>query len=194
MQPIAGFRWGLLGLILWILPSGCENDLSKVDELIAHYDTSVETAHDVEILYSDSAQVRVRITGPKLLYHLDQQDPRQEFPQAVQVDFFGDNQEITSILTANYGVRHERKGLVIARDSVVWRNMDGDKLETEELVWSESDKKVYSDRFVVITRPGEILYGRGLEANQDFSRWRILAPEGHILVDEEDPAEGTPPE
>jgi LPS export ABC transporter protein LptC len=177
-----------------LLTGACVNDIEEVEELVAQYDAEVETAYDVEILYSDSARVMVRITGPKLLFYLDAKDPRQEFPDFVKVEFFDRQQQVTSTLTAKYGLRYAKRDLVIARDSVVLLSEDGNRLETEELIWSDREDRIYTDHFVVIQRPGEILYGRGFEATEDFTQWRILAPEGHILVDKRQPeAGGAPP-
>ena len=169
---------------LLCLLAACGNDLAEVEKLVSKFDTTVETAKDVEILYSDSAQVRVRIAGPTMLNYADRREPRQEFPDGVAVDFFGPNGEITSRLTAQYGVRYQSKGQVMARDSVVWKSNASEKLETEELFWDERTKKIYTNKFVVITRPDEIIYGHGFEANQDFSYSKIRVPEGRIKVDD----------
>ena len=72
------------------------------------------------------------------------------------------------------------------RDSVVWKSVEGDTLETEELFWDERREKIYSNKFVVITRPDEVIYGHGFEADQDFSYSRINAIEGRIKVDNPD--------
>lgn len=173
------------GLLLSLLAlAACKNDLAEIEALADDYSTEVETAKEVEILYSDSAQVRVRVTGPTMLYHLDQSTPFQEFPDGVLVDFFDDKGEVTSQLTAQYGIRYENKAEVVVRDSVVWQSNEGEKLETEELIWDERRNKVYTKKFVVITRPDEIIYGHGFEANQDFSYSRINAIEGRIKVEE----------
>lgn len=167
-----------------LLLAGCKNKVEDVNALVSKFDTKVETATDVEILYSDSAQVRVRITGPTMLYHLDRQEPRQEFPDGVSVDFFGPEGAITSELDARYGLRLENKNEVIVRDSVVWLSVEGEKIETEELIWDERQRKIYTNKFVVITRPDEIIYGHGFEADQDFTYSRINAIEGRLKVDD----------
>ncbi|MCB0571080.1 MAG: LPS export ABC transporter periplasmic protein LptC [Phaeodactylibacter sp.] len=165
------------------LLSGCKNDMEDISELVSKFDTQAETAKNVEILYSDSAQVRVRVTGPTMLYYLDRQEPRQEFPDGVHVEFFGPAGSITSELTARYGIRMERQNQVVVRDSVVWHSVEGEKLESEELIWDERSRKVYTQKFVVVTRPGEIIYGHGFEADQDFSYSRINAIEGRLKTD-----------
>ncbi len=175
--------WVLIGLLF---ATSCKNDLTEVEALNEQLQVDVETAKDVEILYSDSAQVRVRITGPTMLYHLDRAEPEQEFPDGVNVEFFGPEGEVTSQLTAQYGLRRQNKKEVVVRDSVVWKSVEGDTLETEELFWDERREKIYSKKFVVITRPDEIIYGHGFEADQDFSYSRINAIEGRIKVDNPD--------
>lgn len=165
-----------------LLLVSCKNDMAEIEAMSDQFSTQVEAAHNVEILYSDSAQVRVRVTGPTMLYHLDRAEPQQEFPDGVNVDFFDADGAITSQLTALYGLRLENKAEVVVRDSVVWKSVEGDTLETEELFWDERRGKIYSKKFVVITRPDEVIYGHGFEADQDFSYSRINAIEGRIKV------------
>ncbi len=176
-------RIALMAIIVVLLPA-CRNELEDIEELVSRFNTQVETAKDVEILYSDSAQVRVRITGPTMLYYLDRREPKQEFPDGVEVEFFGPEGNVNSRLNARYGVRMEHKNEVIVRDSVVWQSVEGEKIESEELIWDERQRKIYTNKFVVITRPDEIIYGHGFEADQDFSYSRINAIEGRLKVDE----------
>lgn len=176
----------LLSLVIGglILSWGCENDLAEVAALQERLDVQVETVKEVEILYSDSAQVRVRVTGPTMLNNLDRTEPFQEFIDGVLVEFFNLDNQITSTMVANYAIRYERRGEVIARDSVVWESIDGQKLETEELIWQEREAQIFTRKFARITTPTEIIYGHGFRANQDFSNARIQQVEGVISVDD----------
>ncbi len=45
---------------------------------------------------------------------------------------------------------------------------------------NEKTAKIHTDKFVKVTQPGEIIYGFGLEAEQDFSYWKIKVPKGRI--------------
>lgn len=148
-------------------------------------DTQVEVGKEVEILYSDSARIRVRITGSLMHYFNERDNPRQEFPAGVKVEFLADDLHIKSTLTAKTAVRKQEQGLVTARDSVVMITDKQEKLETEELIWDERTKKVHTDKFVKVTKPGgEVIYGYGLEAEQDFSYWKIIVPKGKIAVEQ----------
>lgn len=176
------FFGGLFFLVITFF--ACENNLAEVDALQERMNIKIETVKDVEILYSDSAQVRVRITAETMLNKLDINEPHQEFIDGVFVEFFNPVGLITSTMTANYAIRYERKGEVIARDSVVWASIDGQKLETEELIWREADEEIFTRKFARVTTPREIIYGHGFRAKQDFSNARIQAVEGIISIDE----------
>lgn len=161
----------------------CENDINEVNRLFSKEETKVETAIGVEMLYSDSAVLRLRILTPKLLRHLDNREPFQEFPEGLQVEFFTHGKP-TSRMTARYATRSENDNKFIVRDSVVWHGEKGERLETEELIWDEAADKVHTNKFVWITRPDEIIYGHGFESNQQFTRWQIRAIEGRIRANE----------
>lgn len=173
----------ILNLFAALFFFSCKNDLKEIDKVINREMIRVEVANEVSMLYSDSAVVRVSIEGPVMLRHLDKDDPRQEFTEGVKVVFYGADESIQSILTANYAIRLERKNQIVVRDSVVWQSSEGEKLETEELTWEETKEKIFTNRFVTITKPDEIIYGYGFEADQDFSSWTIKAIEGTLKTE-----------
>lgn len=180
---------GLAQILAWFIPvlmlaaPACER--KATDELpnILLDNPNLELLEDVEILYSDSAFVKVRVRGPVMLYHTERNDPRQEFIEGVEVEFLDRNMEVLSRLTAKFAIRRESLGIIIVRDSVVWKSNQNEQLTTDEMTWDERRQKVFTDRFVVITRPEEILYGRGFEADQDFTNITMKAVEGRVKVD-----------
>lgn len=163
----------------------CENDLADINRLFDPDAVAMEVAYDVEMLYSDSAVVQVRIRAPRMIRHLDKSEPRQEFPDGMNVEFFGPARRVDSELRSDYAIRFDKKKQIVVRDSVVWLGSGGEQLDTEELTWDERTGKVFTNRFVTLRRPEEIVYGVGFEANQDFSRATIKAVEGRIRVQEE---------
>ncbi|HHH50665.1 MAG TPA: LPS export ABC transporter periplasmic protein LptC, partial [Saprospiraceae bacterium] len=141
-----------------------------------------ETFKSVELLYSDSAIVRVRVVAPSMIRHLDRREPRQEFDKGIKVDFFGLHKNVQSKLSANYAIRLINEKKVIARDSVELHSVQNEKLETSELIWDERKQKIYTNKFVMISTPEEKIWGYGFEANQGFTKWSIKAIEGELKV------------
>lgn len=173
-----------LFLVIVLSIAACENDLADIERVMDGMETKQEVMKGVEMLYSDSAVVRVKIRSPRVVRHIDKKNPRQEFLDGMAVDFFTPNQQISSELTAKYGVRFDNKNQVIVRDSVIWQSKRGERLETEELIWDENAGKLYTNKYVTIIRPDEIIYGYGFESNQDFTYSKIKAIEGVIKVED----------
>lgn len=171
-------------LILFIiLFAACENDLEQIQELDAHEFVNKEWTKNVELIYSDSAIVRTIIRADEMINY-SETELKQEFPKGIKVEFFNERQRINSTLTANYAIRYENRKEIVVQDDVVWKSSKPETLETEELIWDEKNAKVRSNRFVKITTPDDVFYGYGLEANEDFSWWRIEVPQGEMGVEE----------
>ena len=71
-----------------------------------------------------------------------------------------------------------------AWDNVIFTNPKGDSLFTEQLTWLSDSNLIITDAPVRILREGTEIRGKGLRANEDFSRYSILAPIGNITVPE----------
>ena len=169
-----------------ILSYGCVNEINEVDHLTENLVVSIETATNVDILYSDSAQIKVRISGPTMHRYLDKDYPRDEFPDGVHVEFYGDDQKIMSWLDAEYAVREQNKSRIITQQNVRLYNEKNEKLETWELIWDTKSDRIYTDRFVMITQPerGDTSYGYGFEATNDFKKFEIQNTSGKMNISE----------
>lgn len=173
---------------LSILFASCVNDLAEVNHLFEKSETGVEVAKDIVMLYSDSAIVRVRIIGATLIRHLEDERPRDEFPDGLHVDFLNADGTVNSTLDAEYGERFTRDKKVIVRGDiqkgspVILQNDKGEKLETSELIWTEADSRIFTDKFVKITKPEEIIFAYGFNAKQDFSEYTLQQVVGRVKV------------
>ncbi|MFK7949648.1 MAG: LPS export ABC transporter periplasmic protein LptC [Saprospiraceae bacterium] len=158
-------------------------DNTIIDDNITLADTKYEIADSVEILYSDSAVVRVRIKAPLLLNYSDKKNPRREFPKGILVEFFDENKNIQSRLTAKTAVQYEKLNKFIVEDSVVIKSVRNEMMETEGLVWDESSQKVHTDRFITITTATEVIKGYGFESDYDFQNWELKKVSGRLKAD-----------
>jgi len=66
-------------------------------------------------------------------------------------------------------------------------NKTGEKLETERLIWDEQNKRIYTDAFVKITTATEVIRGKGMESNQDFTKYQIKQVTGTIQLKNDEP-------
>ncbi len=166
----------------WHFFSACENELSEVQKFIREDQIAIEVGENVEMIYSDSGQVEIRIIAPLLHRHLDKKEPKREFPEGLEVYFLDKNQQVQSWLIGKYAIEYERKYLTIVQDSVVLFNKKEEKLETDELVWDQANEKIHTKQFVRITTRNEQITGYGFEADKEFNYWKIIAPQGRVKI------------
>ncbi len=158
----------------------CENDMEEVRNL-SKKRIGIEEAHNIESYLSQNGMVKARLTAPVMLrYQLD--TPKTEFPKSLHVNFFNDSLKIESELNARYGSYFENENKVFLRDSVVVYNITGDTLHTQELYWDQRKESFYTDKNVIIHKPDQKIYGKGLIADQSFKNITIRNPTGFMLI------------
>lgn len=144
----------------------------------------IETTN-VETLVSDSARLQLRLTAP-----LEQQYENGDmlYRQSVQVQVYDKSGKlVVNTLSARFGKLDKNKQLYIMRGDVRVANVPQQQtLRTEELFYDKLKHKIYTDTAMAVRvqTPTEVLKGRGLEANEDFSRYRILRPVGTFTPDQ----------
>lgn len=161
----------------------CTDELQDPDKEVKYTGPLIENK-DVVTLYSDSAKLLVKLQAP-LQQEFDNGDGI--FPKGLYVEFYEKPGQMTSTLKANYAKQDRNKDLYLAKGNVVVDNLQKqEKLETEELYWDKRKQEIYTDKFVKITTAEEIITGKGLRANQDFSRYSITKVTGTFSLKEEE--------
>ncbi len=169
-------------IVILILVSSCENDMSKINKLTTNEDLPGITAEGFEMLFSDSSVIRFKLQTPKLITHEKEKEPYTEFPEGVKIEKYDANMNIISSITARYAKQFTADERWEVKNDVVAVTLKGDTLKTEYLVWDTRKEKIYSDQFVKIIQKDQIYTGIGFESNQDFSIYHIINLQGHIYV------------
>jgi len=108
----------------------------------------------------------------------------------ITVDFFNDRSEHTSVLTARRGRVNDVTNDFEASGNVVVRSDSGTVLTTEELYWSNARGRVFTEAFVEIRSPTEVIRGTGFESDQSLTHYSIARVAGRTLPGGEAPGAG----
>lgn len=174
----------LVCLCCIVFLSACVNDINEVNKTTKLAEPGVERGKDIELFYSENGDVKVKVTAPTVIRFLTP-PPYTEFDNGLRVDFYNDSMRVTSWLTANYGIRYESESKTILRNDVQVVNENNEHLSTEELIWDEKRHIIYSEKFVKITTPDQVIYGEGMEADEQLTKYIIKKPQGTIRTDME---------
>jgi LPS export ABC transporter protein LptC len=162
---------------------GCENKDEEIRQLTEKR-IMVEEAIDIESYLSQDGKVRARLVSPLMLRYATDSN-YYEFPTSLQVDFLDSLLQVESKMTALYAKYYSEVGKVMLRDSIVVINtVKGDTLYCQELWWDQNTEMIYTEKPVRIRTKTETIDGTGMQAQQNFTDWVIMNPQGYILYPE----------
>ena len=143
-----------------------------------------ETSVNLNLLYTDSGKMQFRLKAPSMEHYvIGVKDPYSEFPKGVYIEYYDDLNRVKTILKSNYAIRYDNSKKMEARYKVEVVNENGEVLKTEKIIWDEEINKIFTDEYVEIKTKKEVIKGKGMEANQDFSQWEIKEVSGSIPID-----------
>lgn len=141
---------------------------------------SKEVAQDVEMIYSDSAQVQFKITSPMLKKYERDNVMIEEFIDGFEIQFYDKDQNVVSQLNSKYAIRRSSEGLLVLRDSVTFINEHQDRLETNALTIDEVNDQISTTKVFRLIKEAskDTIYGIGFTAKSDFTKLKITNYKG----------------
>ncbi|MCK5906494.1 MAG: LPS export ABC transporter periplasmic protein LptC [Flavobacteriales bacterium] len=175
----------LLGIAMLF---SCENKMSEIDKLTSSEINTDNNITNLDMIYTDSGIVKLRLKAPIAIIHDEKDEPYKEFPVGLEVFFFKDRDTVVeNYLRANYGINYEKKDITEVRGDVVVVNEKGDTLKTEKLFWDSKKKLIFSEELVRIIQKDQVIIGEdGFEADESFSYYSIKNSSGDISVDDKE--------
>ncbi len=143
---------------------------------------ATETGEGVTITYTDSGIVKAKIKSALMQHFSLSQKPYILMPKGVEGTFYDLDKNASSFVFADIGIYYDKEKYLVMKQNVKLINIKGDTLSTEYLVWDELKEKIYTDKFVKITTPEQLIYGDGLVSNQNFTEYRITNVKGNIKL------------
>jgi len=176
-----------IGKSIWIAFCGlmmisCVNEKAEVAKVTKGEVLPVDITYDSEIFYSENAELKVKAFAPEMHRYVGEIN-YTEMPKGVEVIFYDSINRESSKLTANYAIDKETEFIMEAKDDVVVINAEGERLNTEHLIWDRKTRRIYSDVFVTITTDDEVITGDAFESNETFTKYKITKSRGTISKD-----------
>jgi LPS export ABC transporter protein LptC len=180
--------------LLLLVFSACENNMEVIKNLTNAKDIPRVKAQNMEIIYSDSGKVKLKVEAKEVDKYDTPDKQYTEFPQGITVFEYDTAMNVISTIQANYALFHENEKLWEARSNVVAKNFKkNEQLYTEELFWDQAKGRIYSTKFSKIISDDRITNGEGgFTARQDLSDIHMFDINGVFNINENDSIQGNP--
>lgn len=175
-----------IALLTAVLFSACENDMKKLQKISNQEGNKSYNEHTgVDIIFSDSARVKMHLTTPLMLDYANVKAPYRVMPKGVKGVFYDDNLKPSSTIVADSAINREKEQRIELYKNVVATNTGGDVFKSDELIYNQQTHRVFSSKPVVITTAnGNVVHGDGLETNEKFSPWKVTNTTAILHVDQ----------
>jgi LPS export ABC transporter protein LptC len=167
-------------LIASFLIFSCEQEEKKK---VLIYEGPLREMENIDMLYTEKDQLKTRMQAQKVL---EFQNGNREFPEGIYIELYDEVGNLSSTLRANSAYYFKDEDKWRGQGKVEVKNIAKEQqLNTEELFWKPATKKIFTDKFVTIRDKKDVIYGTGLDADQNLTNYTITKPEGEFDVNEE---------
>jgi len=176
----------ITGISFLLFYISCSNDLETVKQISARDTLPLESARNIEAIYSDSGRTIIYIYSVQMDKYLGV-NTYIEFPKGLKVLYYDTAMRVKSMLTADYAIVKDKEHTMEAQKNVVIMDKVKDVIiNTEHIIWDQQKKIVYSNTFVKKTSKDGVMFGDGFDADETFSKYTVRNPKGEINVEEKE--------
>jgi LPS export ABC transporter protein LptC len=174
--------WVLICLIAGLFFGSCKNELAEISDVLDE-EIPREMAQDIEMFYTDSAVLKVRVEAPVMVRETQGSRTVENFTDGVFAEFFGSGDQVVSWVVSDRAIRNDAEKKIYLYENVVLINIGGDTLRTEELIWDERGERIYNNRFFRFSNANEVIYGYKFTSNQEFTEYSFSRGAGLLDAD-----------
>ncbi len=161
-------------LLLLAFAAGCSNDDKSSNTGNMTSDSAAQPTSEVsgaKIYLYDRGQVTTEVIADKIL-KFDTRDSTMAY--VVDINSFDSLGNVATHVVGDSAIIRENDGRFTIYGNVVVTTEDGMRLETDYLHWNSKNDRIFTDAFVRITTPDEVVRGWGMEADRRLKRYKIL--------------------
>jgi len=166
-----------LFFILVVLLVGCEGKVKPpITSLGIQKENPTQESWNATITFTDSGRITGILRAGYIAIYSEKNFTRLD--SNIKVDFYDENQNHTSVLTARRGMVNDLTHDLEAHENVVVVSDSGTTLNTQELYWTNATQKIHSPAYVEITSPTEHIQGQGFESDKSLKHYVIIKVTG----------------
>ena len=166
--------------LLSVIIAACGTDAPPEGAALTLRDSlPVMTTKGVSKLISDSGVIRYKIIAEEWQVFDKTTPPRQYFPKGIFLERFDDNFKIDMYITADTAFWYNQN-LWELRGRVCMENLaDGTVFNTEKLWWDMNRREFYSNVYMRIQQPDQMLEGDKFTSNESLTEYTVSKSRGY---------------
>ena len=163
----------------------CNQRTDSIDLAFSPDSSYTMRATGVSTLISDSGITRYRMIADEWLVFSKATEPYWYFPNGFYVEQFDTLFHPEGSVKADTAYYYTQKEEWVLIGNVKIANLQGEKFDSEKIIWNQKNERIHSDEFIRIEQKDKIITGYGFESDQRMTRYKIFNPKGTFPIPEE---------
>lgn len=170
----------MAAFLIVVMLAGCgEEDKLAVKKGISARNRPQLSTSNVMTLISDSGYTKYKVLTPLWKVYNESADKSYwDFPKGVYLRQLDKDLKEVSMVAADSACYFPGKKIWELYGRVEIEQKDKTYFYSERIFFDDRKKLIFSDAFIHIKTPTQILEGTGFESNMDLTRYRVLKPSG----------------
>ena len=122
----------------------CEDNTALLRQINRFNENPVGTAYNIRMIYTDSANIKAKLSAPVHLDYSHLSFKYSEFPEGLKVIFYNEDKQENTVF-ADYGILYDQTKIVDLKGNVVLLSYDGSRLETSQMYWDAEKEWLYTE-------------------------------------------------
>lgn len=166
-------------LCIILLPGCKEDDRLRVVNSVDAQNRPQLSTRNVSTLISDSGYTKYKVLTPLWnIYGGNRNEGYWDFPEGVYLRQLDHNLEVVSTVAADSAVYFPNRKLWELYGDVEIDQKEKAYFFSQRIFFDDRKKEIYSDTFIHIKTPTQILEGIGFESNSSLTKYRVIQPTG----------------
>lgn len=137
------------------------------------------STRNVSTLISDSGYTKYKVVTPLWnVYGGNSTEAYWDFPEGVYLRQLDHDLQVVSTVAADSAVYFPNRKLWELYGDVEIDQKEKAYFFSQRIFFDDRERKIYSDTFIHIKTPTQVLEGIGFESNQNMTRYRVIKPTG----------------
>ena len=161
----------------------CEDNTALLTQINTFNENPVGKAYNIVMTYTDSANIKAKLSAPLHLDYSHLSFKYSEFPEGLKVIFYNEEMEENTVI-ADYGILYNQTKIVDLKGNVVLLSHDGSRLETSQMYWDAEKEWLFTEEPFIFQNSDYNLAADRLDTNKDFTKFLTGKLSGTIAVKE----------
>ena len=161
----------------------CEDNTALLMQINTFNENPVGKAYNISMTYTDSANIKAKLSAPVHLDYSHLSFKYSEFPQGLKVIFYNEQMQENKVF-ADYGILYNQTKIVDLKGNVVLLSYDGSRLETSQLYWDAEKEWLFTEEPFIFQNSDYNLAADRLDTNKEFTKFLTGKLSGTIAVKE----------